>query len=117
MRLEMVTIAVQYRLKPGEREKLLQFVMDNVINTRKEKGNLYYVHYPSIENDQDMFVFECWETEEDVNRHNSAPHFLEFAMKRKPMLESYLSTRYESSIIRQHHGMPSWADADPPEQK
>ena len=109
----MVTIAVRFRLKPGKREELLKFVMDNVVNTRKEKGNISYDQYPSMENEQDMFVFECWETEDDVNRHNSAPHFLEFAMKRKPMLESYTSTRYESKVIRTHHGMPSWQDQDP----
>lgn len=107
---KMVTIGVHYRLKPGMREKLLEFVGDNVENTRKEKGNIFYAHYPSLENDQDMFVFEIWETVDHVNAHNSAPHYLEFANKRKPMLEFYLSTRYSSSIISQRDSISTWSD-------
>lgn len=108
---KMVTIGVHYRLKPGTREELLKFVDDNVINTRKENGNIFYAHYPSIENDTDMFVFEIWETVDDVNAHNKAPHYLEFAFKRKPMLDFYLSTRYESSVISQRDSISTWADS------
>lgn len=104
----MVTIGVHYRLKPGMREELLKFVGDNVTNTRKEKGNIFYAHYPSIENDQDMYVFEIWEAVDDVNAHNSAPHYLEFARKRLPMLEFYLSTRYNSTIISQRDSISTW---------
>lgn len=107
---QMVTIGVHYRLKAGMREELLKFVGDNVENTRKEAGNIFYAHYPSVENDQDMFVFEIWETVDHVNAHNHAPHYLEFANRRKPMLEFYLSTRYASSIISQRDSISTWAD-------
>ena len=105
---KMVTIGVHYRLKPGMRDELLKFVDDNVQNTRLEEGNIFYAHYPSIENDQDMFVFEIWESVDHVNAHNKAPHYLEFARKRLPMLEFYLSTRYESSIISQRDSIATW---------
>ncbi len=105
---KMVTIGVHYRLKPGTREELLKFVDDNVRNTRKEEGNIFYTHYPSLENNVDMFVFEIWETVDHVNAHNKSPHYLEFSMKRKPMLDFYLSTRYESSIISQRDSISTW---------
>ena len=53
-----IVVSVKYVLKPGKRSELLSFVMDNVVNTRKERGNIAYSHYPSLEDEQEMFVFE-----------------------------------------------------------
>jgi len=95
-----VVIAVRYRLKPGKREELLSFVMDNVINTRKEPGNIAYSHYASLEDEQEMFVFEMWERLEDVDKHIETSHYIEFSKKRQPMLESYDSRSYDASLRR-----------------
>ena len=103
-----IVIAVKYRLKPGKRQELLNFVMDNVIGTRQEPGNLAYAHYPSIENEQDMFVFEMWEKLEDVDRHIEAPHYVAFSKKRQPMLESYESRSYDGELCRLREKAPRW---------
>ena len=86
-----IIISVKYTLMPGKRDELLSFVSDNVLHTRKEAGNLAYSHYPSLESEDDMFVFEMWENIESVNRHINAPHYVEFSKKRRPILHSYES--------------------------
>ncbi|MGL5434929.1 MAG: putative quinol monooxygenase [Lachnospiraceae bacterium] len=103
-----VVIRVKYRMKPGKREELLKFVQENVDQTRMETGNIEYTHFPSMENDQDMFVFEMWEKIEDVNAHINAPHYLEFARKRKPLMESYDYKTFDASIIRQGDHIATW---------
>ncbi|HQQ70338.1 MAG TPA: putative quinol monooxygenase [Alicycliphilus sp.] len=103
-----VVIAVRYRLKPGKREELLSFVMDNVINTRKEPGNIAYSHYASLDDEQEMFVFEMWERLEDVDKHIETPHYVEFSKKRQPMLESYDSRSYDASLRRVRDKAPRW---------
>ena len=93
-----IIVAVKYRLKPGKRDELLSFVMDNVKKTRKEAGNLAYEHYPSLENEHDMFVFEMWESQENLDDHIEMPHYVEFSDRRRPLLESYESHTYEAVL-------------------
>jgi quinol monooxygenase YgiN len=95
-----IVVSVKYVLKPGKRDELLSFVMDNVKNTRAEKGNIGYSHYPSLENDQEMFVFEHWETFEDLENHIEMPHYVVFDNKRKPLLESYEAQVFEATLYR-----------------
>lgn len=81
-----VIITVWYSVKPGTREQCIELAKKNVEETRKEEGNLSYAHYPSVENEQDMFVMEVWESMEAVKKHMNAPHYLAFSQARKPML-------------------------------
>ena len=101
-----IVVSVKYVLKPGKRDELLSFVMDNVINTRKEEGNLAYSHYPSLENDQEMFVFEMWETLKALEDHINMPHYVEFDNRRKPLLESYEAQVYEATLHRSTNKAP-----------
>lgn len=96
-----VVVAVRYRLKPGKRDELLSFVMDNVVNTRNEPGNLAYSHYPSIEDEQEMFVYELWEEQKNLDDHISMPHDIEFAHRRKPLLEWWEAQIYEAQFVRE----------------
>lgn len=95
-----IIVSVKYRLKPGKRDELLSFVKDNVMNTRKEPGNLAYTHYPSPDDDQEMFVFEMWERIEDLDKHINMPHYIAFSERRMPILESYESHAYEADLYR-----------------
>ncbi len=101
-----VVIGVKYRLKPGKRDELLSFVMENVEKTRQEPGNLAYAHFPSLENEDEMFVFEMWEDIKNVDDHINAPHYVEFANRRYPILESYESKAFEASLIRERKKAP-----------
>ncbi|MCP3446052.1 putative quinol monooxygenase [Bradyrhizobium sp. CCGUVB14] len=93
-----IVVSVKYVLKPGKRDELLSFVMANVENTRKENGNLAYSHYPSLENPDEMFVFEKWETLKDLENHINMPHYVAFDDRRKPLLESYEAEVYEATL-------------------
>ncbi|WP_082926390.1 putative quinol monooxygenase [Cupriavidus sp. D384] len=104
-----IIVSVKYRLKSGKRQELLSFVMDNVINTRNEPGNLAYSHYPSLEDEQEMFVYEMWEDMDSLNSHIHTDHYIRFANLRKPILESYESQAYESTLRRERSKAP-WVD-------
>ena len=106
----MIVISVWYTVKPGLREELIKIAHENVAETRKEKGNVEYVHYPSMENDQDMFVYEAWESYEDVTAHIHAPHYLAFSEKRKPMLVegSYRYVVYEAQERERGDRIATW---------
>lgn len=93
-----IVVSVKYVLKPGKRDELLSFVMDNVENTRREKGNLVYSHYPSLEHADEMFVFEMWETLTDLKNHINMPHYVAFDERRKPLLASYEAQVYEATL-------------------
>ncbi|HQQ69135.1 MAG TPA: putative quinol monooxygenase [Alicycliphilus sp.] len=101
-----IIISVKYRLKPGKRDELLSFVSDNVLNTRKETGNLAYTHYPSLENEDEMFVFEMWEDIESLYRHIQAPHYVAFSKRRRPILQSYESRTYDAQLRSERHTAP-----------
>ena len=66
-----IIVAVKYRLKPAKRRELLSFAANNVAATRREPGNLAYSHYPSLDDAQEMFVFELWQDRENGRSH---PH-------------------------------------------
>ena len=107
-----VIITVWYRVKPGLREQCMELAKKNVEQTRKEEGNIVYAHYPSMENDQDMFVIEVWENREAVERHIRAPHYLEFSKARKPLLEegSYKYVLYIGQANEEGNGIVTWSD-------
>ena len=96
----MLIVEATYRCKPGMRDQLLAILKPNVEGTRKEKGNISYAHYPSPENDADMFVFEKWENPEVFAGHSSTPHHQAFCAARRPLLEpnSYHITFWNSEV-------------------
>jgi quinol monooxygenase YgiN len=96
-----IIVAVKYRLQPGKRDELLTFVSENVVNTRRELGNLAYTHYPSLEDDQEMFVFEMWEDLKNLDDHIRMPHYVSFSERRMPILESWEAQIYETRLIQE----------------
>ena len=84
--MSVLIVAVNYSVKPGTRDEVLKLASISVRETRKEKGCIAYSVYPSAENDQDVFVFETWESDEHLKAHSQMPHYHEFTEKRKPML-------------------------------
>ena len=106
----MIVIHVWYTVKAGMRQQLMELAKLNVAGTRKEKGNIAYAHYPSMENEQDMFVCEGWENREAVEAHISAPHYLEFSNQRKPMLVegSYRYIIYDAVEQERGDSIATW---------
>lgn len=58
----MLLVEAYYTCKPGKRPELLEIVKPNIEGTRKEPGNISYMHYPDPNNENNMFVFEKWES-------------------------------------------------------
>lgn len=106
----MIICEVYYSCKVGMRSELLDAIRDNMYATRKEEGNISYTHYLSLENDTDLFVFEVWNTLEDVERHINAKHYLEFSRIRKPLLRegSYKFRVYDANVVRDGTSVGTW---------
>ena len=103
----MIIVKVSYRLLPGKRDELLSFVADNVENSRKETGNVYYEHFKSIEDEDVMHVVEIWEDMKYLDAHLDQPHYVKFAERRYPILDSYESSVWEiDHLIRTRKGAP-----------
>jgi len=67
----MIVVAVKYMVNEGFRNEVLEMAKEAVSETRKEKGNIEYTVYPSLENEQEIFVFEVWESMEHLQAHGS----------------------------------------------
>jgi quinol monooxygenase YgiN len=105
----MIICEVYYSVAEGRRPELMKLAEANVRASRKEEGNIAYTHYPSMENETDMFVFEIWESPEALERHIHADHYLEFSRLRKPMLTSYKFLNYEAEKIAEGDSIPTWS--------
>lgn len=94
----MLIVVAKYTCKPGMRDELMKILVDNVENTRKEPGNISYDHFPSWENENDMYVLERWENLEVFQPHSSTEHHKRFCALRRPLLEpnSYHITFYNA---------------------
>lgn len=103
-------VAVRYTVKPGMRDELMKIARVNVEHTRKEKGNICYTHYPSPDNDDEVFVYEEWERYGDLIAHSHAQHYLDFSEQRKPMLVegSYYYTVYTAEVRDEGGKVATW---------
>lgn len=101
-----IIVSVVYRVKAGRRDELLSFVMDNVKSTRMEPGNIAYSHYPSIEDEQEMFVFEMWQDMKSLSDHLETDHYMRFSNRRMPMLESYRFQVFDGQMRREGSKAP-----------
>ncbi len=106
----MIIVSVWYSVKPGMRAEVMKIAKPSMEETRKEKGNIQYAQYPSMENEQDMFVFEVWESKAAIEAHIRTPHYLNFAKARKPMLVegSYRYTMYEGEPMEHGTSVATW---------
>ena len=97
----MIIVSVKYKALPGKRVEILEFAKEAVRLTRQEKGNQEYTVYPSLEDENAIFVYEEWESLDDLKAHIQAPHMTQFASQRKPLVleGSYQLNLYEGHAI------------------
>jgi quinol monooxygenase YgiN len=97
----MIIVAVKYMVNKGIRNEVLEMAKEAVVETRKEQGNIEYTVYPSLENDQEIFVFEVWDSMEHLQAHIKTPHMVKFAEKRKPLVVegSYKLSLYKGEPV------------------
>ena len=99
----MLIVVASYTCKPGKRAELMEIMKDNIINTRKEPGNISYDHFASPWNENDMHVLERWESAEAFMPHSSTEHHKRFCELRRPLLEpdTYRITFYDAEENRE----------------
>ena len=73
----MLHIHVRYKVKPGMRKAFVNaFTKAEVAKkTRSEPGNLGYEFFYPINNDNEVFLLECWENEAALGPHKEAEHY------------------------------------------
>jgi len=71
-----IIIAGTVHLPTGDREKALEETADLVVETRTQKGCLHYVWSADPTSDTRLYVFEKWESVEDLAAHLAGDYYL-----------------------------------------
>ena len=74
----MVTLLVQFTVKPGGEERVREIVRAMEQHTRKEPGCVSYIGHQSIEDPLRFFFYETYKDEAALAAHRASPHFREY---------------------------------------
>ena len=75
----LLTVLARMRAKPGKEEALRDALVALVEPTSKEKGYVNYDLHQGVEDPRWFFLYENWDSVEDLDVHLQAPHLVEFA--------------------------------------
>jgi quinol monooxygenase YgiN len=67
------------RAKEGKEQELRDALMALVEPTSKEKGYVNYDLHQGVEDPRWFFLYENWDSTEDLDAHLNAAHLVEFA--------------------------------------
>ncbi len=81
----MIVLIVKIPVTPGKREEFIQRAQHVLAESRKEKGNISYNLYKSIENDNDLLYVEEWESKEALAAHGKSEHYQAFLKEREEL--------------------------------
>lgn len=73
--MDNLVITVNYKVKAKYIEEFVKHMRRMSENTLTEPG---CINYEASINDNDVFLFEKYKTEEDFNYHKARPYFKEF---------------------------------------
>ena len=74
----MILVMANVALKPGKADAFLKAANTCIAETRKEQENRSYRAFQSVE-DANQFTFvEEWASQEALDQHMQAPHFVAF---------------------------------------
>eukprot|EP00999_Lentomonas_sp_LEN2_P000656 NODE_1652_length_781_cov_60.073394_g1603_i0.p1 GENE.NODE_1652_length_781_cov_60.073394_g1603_i0~~NODE_1652_length_781_cov_60.073394_g1603_i0.p1 ORF type:complete len:205 (-),score=56.55 NODE_1652_length_781_cov_60.073394_g1603_i0:86-700(-) len=71
---KQVIVVGQSRIDQGKRQDALKAIDELVQATRAEKGCVKYEWCQCLEDPYIMNIFECWQSEDDLNRHLDSEH-------------------------------------------
>jgi quinol monooxygenase YgiN len=86
-RRDLLTVIAYMRAAPGKRDELRQALEALIEPTRQEKGYVNYDMHQGIEDPDQFFFYENWESGEDLDAHIAAPHLTEFAARLPDLLD------------------------------
>jgi len=70
-------VFVRYAVKPGMRDEYIAAIKGADISKRtmEEPGNYGYEFFSAIEDENTLFLLECWENEEALVPHRDMEHY------------------------------------------
>jgi quinol monooxygenase YgiN len=75
----LLTVVARMRAKAGKEQELRDALVALVEPTSKEKGYVNYDLHQGVEDPRWFFLYENWDSAEDLDAHLAAPHLVEFA--------------------------------------
>ncbi len=87
-RRDLLTVIAHMRAAPGKREELRAALEGLVGPTSQEQGYVNYDLHQGLEDPDAFFLYENWESGEDLDTHLAAPHLREFAARIPELLDA-----------------------------
>ena len=76
---DLLTVIARMRAKAGKEQELRAALEALIEPTTKEKGYVNYDLHQGVEDPRWFFLYENWDSAEDLDAHLQAPHLVEFA--------------------------------------
>ena len=78
----MILVEARIKCNPGRRDDFIREAQPVIAATRKEKGNLCYDLFKSIEDENLLLYYERWESRDALNGHIGSEHMKTWSRKR-----------------------------------
>ncbi len=90
-------LAVTWRAKPGQEDRVAEILRTMMPLTRREPGCVHYYAHVSIEDPREFFLFEEYRDEAAFQAHMAADYFKKWVLgEAVPILESRERLFYRS---------------------
>jgi quinol monooxygenase YgiN len=86
--VQPITYFVRMTAKDGQADAVQELLLSNPRRIEAgEPGNLAFAVHRSIENPGEFWLYETWESEEAVARHESGEAFLQYKEAIRPLVD------------------------------
>ena len=83
-----ITYFVRMVAKEGQADRVLELLLTNPRRIEAgEPGNLVFAVHRGLDDPNEFWLYETWESEEAVNRHESGEAFLRYKEELRPLVD------------------------------
>ena len=93
----MIVNTVKGQVKPEFKEKFIAHMAELAETVRAEKGCIAYDLSVDTENDLVLFLFEKWESKEDILAHLATEHMQSHLAEAQPWFDSLEMETFEAA--------------------
>jgi len=86
-RRDLLTVIAYMRAAPGKRDQLRAALESLIEPTSREEGYVNYDLHQGVEDPDQFFFYENWESGEHLAAHLAPPHLVEFAGRLPDLLD------------------------------
>ena len=86
-RRDLLTVIAYMRAAPGKRDQLRAALESLIEPTSREEGYVNYDLHQGVEDPDQFFFYENWESGEHLDAHLATPHLVEFAGRLPDLLD------------------------------